>query len=92
MAGGFGMGDGDSDDYGDDDYGDDYGSDDEYGTEDVGNAKKAFGNDFDFGMMGADAALPGVDDFLGGDDGGDTALDAQPFKKDGDLNEENILL
>ena len=56
-------------DYGsDEDYGDDYGSDDEYGTEDVGNAKKAFGNEFDFGMMG-DKALEGVDEFL--DDIGD---------------------
>lgn len=39
---------GDSDcDYGD--YGD-YGSDDDYGTEDIGNARRAFGNEIDFGL------------------------------------------
>ena len=31
------------------DYGD-YGSDDDYGTEDIGNARRAFGNEIDFGM------------------------------------------
>ena len=48
------------DEYGD--YGDygDYGSDDEYGCEDIGNAKRAFGNEFDFGVgagMGCDALV-----------------------------------
>ena len=46
-SGGMNGEDGDSGDYGD--YGD-YGSDDEYGTEDIGGAKRAFGNDVDFGM------------------------------------------
>ena len=48
------------DEYGD--YGDygDYGSDDEYGTEDIGNARQAFGNEFDFGLgagMGSEALV-----------------------------------
>ena len=46
------MAGGDFDPYGD--YGD-YGSDDEYGTEDIGNAKRAFGDEINFGM-GAEAA------------------------------------
>ena len=44
-----------NDDIDEDDYGGygDYGSDDEYGTEDVGNAKKAFGGDLanEMGMI-----------------------------------------
>ena len=40
------------------DYGD-YGSDDDYGTEDIGNARRAFGNEIDFGM-GAGMGQGGV--------------------------------
>ena len=47
-AGADDGGKGDSEcEYGD--YGD-YGSDDDYGTEDIGNARRAFGNEIDFGL------------------------------------------
>lgn len=91
--GAFGGG-GDYADYGD--YGD-YGSDDEYGTEDIGNAKKAFGNDIDFGLgagagIGADFDVGAFEDFdedCCDDEGGDfDNFDLQQKK----INIEDLLL
>ena len=69
----------DSDDYGD------YGSDDDGDAMgDLGNAKKAFGDDFDFGMS-PDLALEGVDDFL------EEEIDMGPSQTENKRNEETIL-
>ena len=64
---------GGEDDYGD--YGADYGSDDEYVTEDIGNAKKVFG-DINFGMnpdLMLQDGFADQGDYFGGD--GDTEDD-----------------
>ena len=83
--GGYGDEDDDSEEY--DDYGSD-GDDDLYGMEEVANAKKAFGNEFDFGAGADMAALPGVDGFIDEDDDGM----AGQMPSDNTKNEENILL
>ena len=69
------MGGGDFDPYGD--YGD-YGSDDEYGTEDIGNAKRAFGDEINFGM-GAGAAGGNGDLDIGAFAGMDESDDGDKF-------------
>ena len=57
-GGSNGGSDADCGDYGD--YGD-YGSDDDYGTEDIGNARRAFGNEFDFGLGAGPGGDAGAD-------------------------------